>query len=302
MSYSSIETLLRVPSQVPDAIYTELVSIGRVVAPPATEALYTPLSELEPYAGIRVQRDVSYGPDARNLLDVFASENTQPSQPVLVFLHGGAFIRGDRRIGNSPFNDNIALWAARQGFVGINMTYRLAPTHAWPSAQHDIRFALAWLRANAQSLGIDVNRIVLMGHSAGAAHVAQYLAFPEFHESVGGGIAAAVMLSGIFDPSTAKVNPPLQAYFGTDQAQYAARSAVPGLIATAVPMLLAFAELDPPDFHAQSQQLHAALCEVGKPQPLYQLMGHSHISEVFAINTADQALTALLSDFFAKTC
>ena len=293
-----IEALVHVPSQVPDAIYSELIRIGRVVAPPPTEALYAPLSECEPYTGVRVQRDVSYGSDARNLLDVFTPENDQTNRPVLVFLHGGAFMRGDRRISNSPFNDNIAVWAVRQGFLGINMTYRLAPAHGWPAAQHDIRFALAWLRVNAHLLGADINRVVLMGHSAGAAHVAQYLAFPEFHVASGGGIAGAVMLSGIFDPSTAEINPPLRAYFGSDESLYPARSAVPGLTASDIPMLLTFAELDPPDFHAQSQQFHAALCKTGKTLPLYQIMGHSHMSEIFAINTQDNALSMLLIEFF----
>jgi acetyl esterase/lipase len=295
-----IKALVHVPSQVPDTIYSELIRIGRVVAPPPTEALYAPLSECEPYTGVRVQRDVSYGSDARNLLDVFTPENDQTNRPVLVFLHGGAFMRGDRRIGTSPFNDNIAVWAARQGFLAINMTYRLAPAHAWPAAQHDIHFALEWLRANAHLLCADISRVVLMGHSAGAAHVAQYLAFPEFHVASGGGIAGAVMLSGIFDPSTANVNRPLQAYFGSDESLYSARSAVPGLIATDVPLMLTFAELDPSDFHAQSQQLHAALCEVGKSLNLYQMMGHSHMSEIFAINTQDNAFSTLLKDFFVN--
>jgi acetyl esterase/lipase len=297
-----IEPHVHVQSQVPDAIDAELLRLGRVVAPSLTESLYARLSESEPYVGVRVQRDVAYGPDARNLLDVFTPDNALSNRPVLVFLHGGAFMRGDRRMGDSPFNDNIALWAARQGFLGINMTYRLAPAHAWPAAQHDIRFALVWLRANAHLLSADINRIVLMGHSAGAAHVAQYVAFHEFHVAYGGGIAGAVMLSGIFDPCTAEVNPPLQAYFGPDESLYPARSAVPGLTATDVPMLLAFAELDPPDFHAQSLQLHAALCKVGKSLSLYQMMGHSHMSEIFAINTEDKALTALLGDFFIKNC
>lgn len=296
-----IDALVYVPSQVPNALHSELVRLGRVVAPPPTEALYTPLSEFEPYADVRVQRDVAYGPDARNLLDVFTPENGQTNRPVLVFVHGGAFIRGDRRFGNSPFNDNIAVWAARQGFLGINMTYRLAPAHGWPAAQHDIRFALAWLRANAHLLGADINRIVLMGHSAGAAHVAQYLAFPEFHVASSSGIAGAVMLSGIFDPSTAKVNPPLQAYFGSDESLYPARSAVDGLTATDVPMLLAYAELDPPDFHIQSLQLHATLCKVGRQQRIYQMMGHSHMSEIFSINTSDNALSTLIKDFLVNT-
>jgi triacylglycerol lipase len=74
-----------------------------------------------------------------------------------------------------------------------------------------------------------------------------------------------------------------------------------GLTTTDVPLLVTFAELDPPDFHAQSQQLHAALCKSGRQQHLYQMMGHSHMSEIFSINTQDNALSNLLKDFLATT-
>lgn len=289
--------MVNIPSQVPEAIRTALACLGCVVAPIPTEALYGPLNEREPYAGVEVQRDVKYGPDPRHMLDIFAPENSAVSRPVLVFVHGGAFVRGDRRIGTSPFNDNIAVWAARQGYVGVNMTYRLAPEHGRPAAQQDIRQALTWLRANAHSTGLDAGCIVLMGHSAGAAHVAQYLAFPEFHVAPGGGVAGVVLLSGLFDPSTAEVNPPLQAYFGADPSSYSEWSAIPGLVASAVPMLIALAELDPEDFHRQSRQLTERLTDAGKSAPTYQLMGHSHMSEIYAVNSGDTALTTLLRGF-----
>ena len=286
-----------VPSQVPASIAAGLATIGRVVAPPQTAALYAPVSEREPYAGVVVRRDLSYGPDARHLLDVFAPQGAQGARPVLVFVHGGGFVAGNRRTGDSPFYDNIMLWAARQGMVGVNMTYRLAPAHPWPAAQQDIRAALQWVRANVAASGGDPARIILMGHSAGAAHVAQYLAFPEFHAASGSGLIGAVILSGLFDPSTAEPGAGLQAYFGKDAALYPARNAIPGLVASRVPLLLAYAELDPPDFHAQGEQLNAALCKAGKCPGFYKLMGESHMSEVYAINTADQSVSALLKAF-----
>ncbi|MGV0983026.1 MAG: alpha/beta hydrolase [Limnohabitans sp.] len=285
---------VEVPSAVPAQIASELAKIGPVVAPPPTEKLYAPLQEREPYAGVQVRRDVRYGSDARHLLDVFTPDKPQANQPVLVFVHGGAFMRGERRTGDSPFYDNIMLWAVRQGMVGVNMTYRLAPANPWPAAQQDIQSALKWVRDNIAASGGNPQRIILMGHSAGAAHVAQYLAHPQFHAVPGAGLAGAVMLSGIFDPTTAESNPPLQAYFGKDAAQYPARSAVPGLVASKVPLLLAYAELDPPDFHTQSEQLHAALCKAGPCPGLYKLMGHSHMSEIYAINSADKTVTTLM--------
>lgn len=287
-----------VPSQIPAPIASALRDMGRVVAPPQTAALYAPLHEREPYAGVRVSRDERYGPDPRHRLDVFTPQDASgPRRPVLVFVHGGAFVAGDKRTGSSPFYDNIMLWAVRNGMVGVNTTYRLAPQHPWPAAQQDLRSALDWVRSNIAGRGGDPDRIYLMGHSAGAAHVAQYLGHPQFHVAPGGGLAGAILLSGIFDPSTAQAGPPLQAYFGRDPAVYAQRSALPGMASGRVPVLLAYAELDPPDFHRQSQQAHAALCQASRCPPLLQLLGHSHMSEVYAINTPDTALTGPVRAF-----
>jgi acetyl esterase/lipase len=291
---------VQVPPALAPNIAAELLKIGPVVAPPPTEKLYAPLAEREPYAGVQVRRDVRYGANARNLLDVFTSDKPQAHQPVLVFVHGGAFMRGERRTGDSPFYDNIMLWAVRQGMVGVNMTYRLAPAHPWPAAQQDIQSALKWVRENIAASGGNPQRIILMGHSAGAAHVAQYVGHPQFHVVPGSGLAGAVLLSGLFDPATAESNPPLQAYFGKDTAQYPARSAVPGLVAAKVPLLLAYAELDPPDFHAQSEQLHAALCKAGPCPGLFKLMGHSHMSEIYSINSADPTVTRLMKQLLDR--
>jgi triacylglycerol lipase len=286
-----------VHSQVPPPIHEQLLQIGRVVDPAATAPLYAPLQQPEPDSGVKVARHQPYGPDPRHLLDVFAPEAAQAARPVLVFLHGGAFTGGERRKPGSPFYDNIMLWAVRNGMVGVNMTYRLAPEHQWPAAQQDVGAALAWMKQHIADFGGDPARIVLVGHSAGAAHVAQYLAHPRFHAVPGGGVAGAVLLSGLFDTTTAEAGPPLQAYFGSDSALYAERSALPGLLASQVPLLLACAELDPPDFQAQSDQAHAALRSAGRPTRLLKLMGHSHMSEVYAINTPDTSLAGPLAAF-----
>jgi triacylglycerol lipase len=68
----------------------------------------------------------------------------------------------------------------RNGMVGVNMTYRLAPQAKWPAAQEDIGSAIAWIKANAAAQGGDPNRIYLMGHSAGASHVANYMSHSQF--------------------------------------------------------------------------------------------------------------------------
>ncbi len=289
--------LTAVPSQVPPAIEQQLQQIGHVIDPPKTAALYAPLQQHEPYAGVRVTRGERYGPDPeRNLLDVFAPEMTPARpRPVLVFVHGGGFTAGARRTGNSPFYDNIALWAVHHGMIGVTTTYRLAPRHPWPAAQEDLAATVAWVRANIARLGGDPDRIYLMGHSAGGAHVALYVGHPQFHAQ--GSIAGAIVVSGLFDPASATPSPGLRAYFGGDASVYASRSALPGLVASHVPVLIAFSELDPPDFPKQAEQAHAALCRAGHCGRLLELRGHSHMSEVYSINTADTALTDAIRDF-----
>lgn len=289
-----------VRSQLPPDTEAALVKIGRVVAPPPTGLLFAPKHQREPYPNVKVTRGVAYGPDPRHLLDVFTPDASGSARPILVFVHGGAFIRGDRRTGDNPYYDNIMLWAVANGMVGVNMTYRLAPQHTWPAAQEDIARALTWVRAQIGARGGDPSRILLMGHSAGAAHVAQYVGHSRFHVAPGGGISGAVMLSGLFDTTTAEVNPPLQAYFGTDKAQYADRSALPGMRASSIPMLFAYAELDPEDFHRQSEQVRQSLCDVGRCRPVIKLLGHSHMSEIYSINTQDRALTDALKAFVAQ--
>ncbi len=288
---------MQIKGDIPLAISTKLQEIGAKVAPPPTEALYAPLAQKEPYAGVRVWRDQRYGADARHRLDVFTTETTQADRPLLVYVHGGAFTRGDKRTGTSPFYDNIALWAVKQGMVGVNITYRLAPQHQWPAVQQDIASAVDWLKQNAAQFGANPEKIILFGHSAGAAHVAQYIGHSTLHRHTNGGIAGAVFLSGIFDTTTAEANPPLQAYFGSDPQQYAKRSALPGMLASSLPMMFAWAELDPEDFHQQSEQAIAALCKIGRCPTAVKLMGHSHMSEIYAINSADESFTKQLHQF-----
>ncbi len=291
-------------SQVPPAIEVALRQMGRVIEPMGTARLYAPLHPHEPYAGVKVQRSLHYGSDVRHLLDVFAPSGASASaRPVLVFVHGGGFVSGNRRIGDSPFYDNVMLWAAEQGMVGVNMTYRLAPQQTWPAAQEDIAAALGWVRQNIGAYGGDASRIVLMGHSAGAAHVAHYLGHSRFYAAPHGGVIGAVLVSPLplFDMNMADaaVSQLIQNYFGRDASRYAEQSPMKGLGTAGVPLLLAFAELDPEDFQRQVVKAHEALCQAGGCPPLLELRGHSHLSEIQAVHTADHALGDAVAAFIA---
>ena len=165
-------------------IADKLAAIGRVIDPAKTGAIYAPLHDTEPYAGVAVTRDISYGPAERHLLDVFLAEDASGPRPVLVFVHGGGFTGGNKATPGSPFYDNVPLWAARNGLVGVNMTYRLAPQASVAGRAGGCRRRAALGRPTIfRRYGGDPSKIVLFGHSAGATHAGTYAAMPQFQRA-----------------------------------------------------------------------------------------------------------------------
>lgn len=280
----------RLPSEVGAAIAAMGPAFDATVLT-RTVALFAPIRN-DSADGLAVARDVAYGPDPRHRLDVFApTESDERPRPVLVFVHGGGFVRGNREA-------NIAAYAARHGMVGVAMTYRLAPAHPWPAGAEDVRAAIAWVRANAAGYGGDPTRIVLMGHSAGATHAASYAFDPALHPAEGPGIAGLILGSGFFTMRAGDRSPGNAAYFGADAAEYAARSPMTHAARNRVPLLLFNAEYDPPFLGAPTTELATIACgAAGRCPRIVQLRGHNHVSEIFAIGTADDELGAEIRRF-----
>ena len=244
-----------------------------------------------------VERDLAYGPDPRHRLDIFRRADMRDA-PVLLFVHGGGYVMGDKCLPNLPFYDNIGAWAADEGWIGVTMNYRLAPDHMWPSGAQDVARAVAWLRAEVAAHGGDPARIVVMGHSAGAVHVATFLARPDVQASTGPGVAGAVLVSGTYDPATGQPNAYQLAYYGLDQKRYRDFSMIPGLVATNVPLCIAVSEYDGVDFRRQAAMLVGAFGRARGDIPrIHWLPGHNHLSSLLAIGTSDDTLGALIGDF-----
>jgi acetyl esterase/lipase len=216
---------------------------------------------------------------------------------VLVFIRGGAFVTGDKHMPGSPFYDNVMLWAVRNGFVGVNLNYRLAPQSPWPAGVEDVASAIQWISENIAGRGGDPARIYLTGHSAGAVHAATYVSHPEFRKAKGGGIKGAILVSGIYDLTATPLADPEKAYYGTDPARYPERSSLQGLAASKTPLMIVTVELDPAGFNRQFELLKDARCKAEGCIRALLLPQHSHMSEVYSINTADTRLTDQILDF-----
>ncbi len=112
----------------------------------------------------------SYGPEARQKLDVYSPKD-EKDRPVVVFFYGGSWTAGSR--GLYRF---VGAALAERGIVTVLPDYRLYPQVKFPLFVDDGALAVAWVQKHAHEFGGDPQRIVLMGHSAGG-HEAAFLAY-----------------------------------------------------------------------------------------------------------------------------
>jgi acetyl esterase/lipase len=244
-----------------------------------------------------VERDLSYGPDARHRLDIFKPKAVgSAARPALIFVHGGGFVGGDKGAPEAAFYNNVGVWAASQGFVGVTVTYRLAPGAQWPAGAEDLERAIAWLKANGAAHGIDPNGLVLMGQSAGGAHVASYVA-----RAKGRAIAGAVLVSGLYDLTSLKHGPMEGPYYGTDPARYADQSSLAGLVASEIPLVFTVSEFDPPTFQQQAERVVEAFWAAKGVLPrLLLLPDQNHLSSITQIGSPFDAFGGELAAFVRR--
>ena len=121
------------------------------------------LNALVPPFGYRREPGLRYGAGDRHLLDIYSPARKKARAPVVVFFYGGGWETGDRE---SYLFAGAAL--AARGFVTAIPDYRLYPAVRFPGFIEDAAAAVGWVRDNADRFGGDPDRMVLMGHSAGA--------------------------------------------------------------------------------------------------------------------------------------
>jgi triacylglycerol lipase len=277
-------------AQVPANIAQKVRAAGQVLDPTIGQ-LYAPMFPKAAWAGVSIQRDIAYGADRLQKLDVFTPDGAQGKRlPVLLFVHGGGFTRGDKH--GAFYPDNITLWAAKNGMVGVNIDYRLAPKDPWPAGVKDLASAIAWTKANISRYGGDPNRIVLFGHSAGANHVADYAAHPEVRGAEASSVKGVIMLSPAYSTAPgARPNP----YYGQDADLGSAAGQITRLTASPYPLFYGYAQFDPKAMRATAAALIEGLCQTKSRCPKsVELKDSNHFSEGMAVGTPDRQLTGPL--------
>jgi len=117
--------------------------------------------------GVRLEGDLKYGdaPGKANLLDIYLPENARGALPLIVWIHGGGWVAGDKA--GCP-----ALGMVGRGYVAASINYRFSQDAVFPAQIEDCKGAIRWLRAHAREYHIDPDKIGVFGASAGGHLVA----------------------------------------------------------------------------------------------------------------------------------
>ncbi|QIL20063.1 alpha/beta hydrolase [Thermomonas sp. HDW16] len=193
-------------------------------------------------AGTRVEHDIAYGTHPEQRYDVYLPTNAKPGAPILLMVHGGGWRRGDKA---SPgvVGGKAAHWLAK-GYVFVSVDYRLLPDADPLQQAHDVAAAVASVQKRARQWRADPQRLVLMGHSAGAHLVALLGASPSLLLQAG-----ASRPLGVVSLDSAAMNVPelmdkprlpelYRNAFGTDPRFWAAASPYDQLTRRSLPMLI----------------------------------------------------------------
>lgn len=261
--------------------------------------LYIPLLRKIPPSGGDVIKDVAYGAHERHRLDIHLPKDiSRGNTPSIAFFHGGGFVGGNKNTVSDLIYGNVGNFFAKNGIIGVNATYRLAPRHKWPEGARDVGAVAQWLREHIASYGGDSEKIFLFGHSAGAAHVATYVFHQRLHNENGVGAAGAVLMSGIYEPLTRSPKRYERHYYGEDETVYPERSVFNHIDGLTIPVFIIMAEHDLHFLEMQSVRLLEALCERDQHCPRFtRIRNHNHISEILHLNTDDDSIGSELLDF-----
>lgn len=157
--------------------------------------------------------DIVYGSEPKwQSLDVYRPKTGEDRKlPVIVSVHGGAWVYGDKELYQYYCMD-----LAQRGFAVVNFTYRLAPEHKFPAMIEDTNSVFAWVLANSDKYGFDLEHVFAVGDSAGAHNLGiytcictnpAYAAEYDFQPPVGFVPAAVALNCGVYDVEAEKSNP-----------------------------------------------------------------------------------------------
>ncbi|MFP4380329.1 MAG: alpha/beta hydrolase fold domain-containing protein [Candidatus Sumerlaeia bacterium] len=225
--------------------------------------------------------------ERRQSLDIYMPEQTQGPVPVILNIHGGAWKVGDK---GAPGGE---VFFVEAGFALVRVNYRYSTQAPYPAQLEDLHSAIRYLQKNAEALGLDMDRLVCIGHSAGG-HLASMLALTA-RQSPDIQIRACVNQAGptqLADLGQWRVqNKPsdglnsIETLMGAPFPECAKKAAESSPVnhahADAPPHLLIYGDADETVPHSEGQALQTALEKSGAQSELCTLPGAGHVAPEF---------------------
>ncbi|EDY17156.1 Alpha/beta hydrolase fold-3 domain protein [Chthoniobacter flavus Ellin428] len=219
-----------------------------------------------------------HGNDALHLL-LYRHHGTSPA-PCVIAIHGGGWINGSVSEG-APLNHCLA----REGYAVAAIEYRLAPRWTWPAQRDDVFDAIDYLRQHAAQFGVDPQRFVLLGRSAGG-QIAEAVAYGAHDRTIRGCIAFYSPADMHYAFKYARADDILNSlklvrqYMGGDptdaRANYDGASSILLANSDSPPTLLIHGRRDELVWYLQSERLSRRLDSVGTPHCFVRLPWATH--------------------------
>jgi len=235
---------------------------------------------------LRLKKNISYGEDKAQKLDVYSQNDTQ-LKPTLIYFHGGNWVQSSK---DAFINHQFYIYFLEKGWNVVNVEYRLGKGTA-PNAAQDVLCAVKWVADNAETYFIDTDKIVLLGPSAGG-HLALISGLmntvPDSHSCYVGDkikVKAIVNWFGASDISNlnnyhhGKENNPIKVWVKDPQAiEEISREYSPIHYVTnnAPPVITIHGDYDTIIPFVQSKKLHKALDKVNVQNQLVTVPGGGH--------------------------
>jgi len=251
------------------------------------------LNVLVPRSGYHVVRDLAYGGNARQKLDVYVPDHLTARAPVLVFFYGGSWQFGSR-------DQYLAFGQAfaSLGIVTVVADYRLYPEVTYPAFVEDGAQAVAWVHAHAAQYGGDPARLFVSGHSAGGYNAVMLGSDPKYLKAVGGDLSwlrGVIGISGAYDflPLT---DPTYIAIFHGQNREAMPVNHIDG---KRPPMLLAWGLADGTVGHGNIDHMEAALKQAGSLVETRRYPDTGHIGIILSLVPGFRGRTTLRQDMAA---
>jgi len=267
-----------------------------VVLPATVDAFLPILSARKAQIAQTPKKTFKYGPTDRHQLDVYYPPSGTSNAPILFFVYGGGFTTGARNNIPDILYDNLGSFFAQRGILTVIADYRLAPGTFYPGPAHDISNAVKFALTSSQvSAGADKERVYVMGHSAGGAHLATMFLNEDILGAGERDVFKGVVLNGAAYESASYVD----LYYGEPQTRAEIDAKTPlGLLKSKSPekvkqllpprLFILLAENDAPALTDWDATFKKTLREKGCTDfQEFSLQGHNHISSNFALNSGE---------------